>query len=62
MNVRVRKRTEVIDFFYDTHTHTPTPTQKRHMKVENKGMIKGMLGKWDGIINSWQNRIQGLNN
>lgn len=44
------------------HTHPSTPTQKRYTKVENRGTIKGMLGKWDGIINSRQNRIQGLNN
>lgn len=25
-------------------------------------MIKGMLGKWDDIINSWQNETQGLYN
>ena len=28
------------------------------MKVENKGMVREMLGKRDGTINIWQNRIK----
>ena len=31
------------------------------MKVENKGMVRVMLGKRDGTINIWQNRIQDQN-